>query len=265
MAWPSWLLSLILSVYIALLFATVSLLSPWVRRLLRNERWYEDNLHIAVIFRQILLFLAPLAFSTALLGIDFSSKQLLTLFVLGLSITVFWVVQLPMLTKANILVTFGVDEREYAPKIVFNEGEHLVNTRIHNLGFSTLKNSTVEIYFGDGFEVVPCSDPRYAGLDFAKRFTIQKVHSGILFAPNDNFQTLPPQEVFIFPCIIQVLKAKQKGRVTIQFFSENSWGMTVIKAPIEIMPIGDIKTSEGEKETPKMTSLVDKNERKNNL
>jgi hypothetical protein len=174
-------------------------------------------------------------------------KQFPALIALGLSIIIFWIVELPLLTKADISVTFGVDdgnaiaEEDYVSKIVLDpEKENIVNTRVQNLGFSTLKNAVVEIYFGDtGLDVVPCDDPRYSRLDFPKKFSIQKTHCGILFTPKHNFQTIPPQEVLVFQTIVRVLKNIQKGEVKIgkaeiQFSSENSWGIKKVKAPIEI-------------------------------
>jgi hypothetical protein len=174
--------------------------------------------------------------SIAILGVSFASNQLLSLFVLGLSINVFWVVQLPLLTKAQLLIDFGIDTVEkFDSKISLNtSSEHIIYTRIYNLGFSTLKNATVLFYFGRDFEIIPFSDLRYRGLDFEKRFTIQKGNSGVLFTPKDNYQTIPPQEWFLFPVIIKTPKHELDSRAEIQFYSENSWGLTKYPASIKI-------------------------------
>lgn len=175
------------------------------------------------------------------LGTSFTTAQLATLVALGLSITVFWIVELPLLTKAKIFITFGVDdgnaidEKDYIDKIVLNpEKKNVINTRVQNLGSSTLKNATIAIYFGEGFEVVPCKDPKYTHLDFPKKFSIQKHKGGVVFSPNDNFQTISPLMTFVFQTIVRAPKNMQSGKVTIYFSSENSWGAKEITADIEI-------------------------------
>jgi len=199
-----------------------------------------------VLFRQILVFLFPSIVAIALVEAQVlpisALNQFPTLIALGLSIIIFWVVELPLLMKADIIVTFGVDdgndiaEAGYINKIVLDvEKENIVNIRVHNLGFSTLKNAMIEIYFGDGFEVVPWDYKRYKRLDFNKKFSIQKTHCGVVFTPNDNFQTIPPQEILVFQTIMRKPKNMQKGEVTIQFSSENSWGLKKTKAPIEFV------------------------------
>ena len=149
--------------YFILLGHFVLFLLPQVRRELRTVHKYEGNLHIAVITRQILLFLAPLAISVTILGVEKTAQQLTGLFVLGLSINVFWVVQLPQLTKAHLYVDFAVDQiKEFHPSITIKgNSEHLVYTRIYNMGFSTLKNAMVLIYFGNNIEMIACDDSKY--------------------------------------------------------------------------------------------------------
>jgi hypothetical protein len=98
-----------------------------------------------------------------------------------------------------------------------------------------LKSALIEIYFGDGFEVVPCGDERYKGLDFFKSFSIQKTHCGVVFTPKDNFQTIPPQEMLIFQTVLRKPKNMQTSEVIIQFSSENSWGMRKVKVPIRVV------------------------------
>ncbi|MGA2309432.1 MAG: hypothetical protein ABSG57_07790 [Candidatus Bathyarchaeia archaeon] len=244
MLWLCNVLYLVLLYYVPFLAVSIFLVYAKKSRNLRSKDWFRKRLNILVIFRQILLFLLPLMFSLILdliLGTSFTIEQLPTLVALGLSITVFWVVELPLLTKVDIFVTFGVDdgnaiaEEDYVDKVVLDpEKENIVNTRVQNLGFTTLKNVAVEIYFGDGFEVVPSDDPKYTRLDFPRKFSRQKTHCGVVFAPSDNFQTIPPQEVFVFQNIVRTPKNMQKGMVTVYVFSENSWGMKEIKAPIEI-------------------------------
>ena len=65
-------------------------------------------------------------------------------------------------------------------------------------------------------------------LDLKKKFSIQKIHGGAFFSPKDNFLTIPPQEVSIFPMYVKIPKRQKKGRMHIEFYSENSWGMTNI-------------------------------------
>ena len=84
------------------------------------------------------------------------------------------------------------------------------------MGFSTLKNATVLIYFGKGFNVIGFKDSRYRDLDFEKMFTIQKCNSGVLFTPKDNFQTIVPQEWYLFPVIVKTPK-KVLDKIEVQF------------------------------------------------
>ena len=204
--------------YFILLTILVFILSPKKRYDFRGKKGYEKNLHIFVLIRQLLLFLLPLMLSIVVFGVSFVSNQLLSLVVLGVSINVFWVVQLPLLTKANLFVDFSVDNIEkFDSRIEVNaDKEHLIYTRIYNMGFSTLKNATVLIYFGKGFNVIGFKDSRYRDLDFEKMFTIQKCNSGVLFTPKDNFQTIVPQEWYLFPVIVKTPK-KVLDKIEVQF------------------------------------------------
>ena len=216
-----------LFVYFIFLWQSIYFLLPPIRNALRTERRYEKNLHYIVIMRQILLFFAPTAVFASI-SIQTTLEQLTALFALGLSIDVFWVAVFPQLTKAQLFIDFRVDNSgDFKPKIVLDANtEHLVETRIYNLGFSTLKSAMVLVYFGNSFEILPFSDHRYTELDFKKEFTIQKENQGVLFVPSKNYQTIPPQEWFLFPVIIKSPNAKQNRQVTFQLASENSWGLT---------------------------------------
>ena len=190
--------------------------------------YYEDYLYILVIIRHILLFFAPLAFFSI---VDFSIvlEHSLSLILMGLSVIIFVSIQLPQLMKAHILVTFTIDKKPYDSPIVFESGkEILVEGNIYNLGFSTYKNFTIIFYFGEDFEIVPCDNTKYSDLSFKKKFGIQKRHGGVFFSPKDNSLTIPPQEVFIFQMYIKAPKKEKVGKVTVEFYSENTWGMTMI-------------------------------------
>jgi hypothetical protein len=103
------------------------------------------------------------------------------------------------------------------------------------LGFTTLKNAVFLIYFGEGFEIVPYDDARYVQLDFSKHFSVQKGNCGVAFMPtHNNYQSLPPQEWFLFPVIIKSPKSQVRPNVEIQVYSENSWGLTKYQALIHI-------------------------------
>ena len=131
--------------------------------------------------------------------------------------------------KAHVLVTFKIDDKVYDSPIFFKSGkETYVEGRVYNLGFSNYKNFVVIFYFGEDFKIIPHDDPKYRDLDFKKKFSIQKIHGGALFSPKDNFLSIPPQEVFIFPMYIKIPRKEKKGEMHIDFYSENTWGMTVI-------------------------------------
>lgn len=238
-------LILSLAAYITMFISFTVLLCPKVRHDFRNKPRYKNHLNIFLLIRQVLFFLFPLWIATVIatvtVGATSALNQLPALIALGLSIIIFWIVELPLLTKADILVTFGVDDGNYIPEEEYSdrlmlvaEKDSIVNTRIHNMGFSTLKNARIEIYFGNGFEVVPSEDTRYCNLDFPKKFSIMKNNCGVIFSPMDSFQTIPPQEVFIFQTIVRPPRRLERKTIIVHFASENSWGLREIKAPIEI-------------------------------
>lgn len=226
--------------YFILILILAFILSPKRRRYLKRKSGYEDNLHILVISRQILLFFLPLMLSITFLGVPFTLEQLLPLLVLGLSINIFWIIQLPLLTKAHLLIDFGVDQiNDFDSNITLTpKTKHVIYIRIYNLGFSTLKNGTVLVYFGDQFEkskcyIIPSNNEEYDKLEFKKCFSIQKAHAGVSFSPKENFLTMPPQEWFVFPVIVEISDCELDSKVEVQFYSENSWGVTKYHALIK--------------------------------
>jgi len=232
-----------LSVYTIVLMIFITMLCPPVRRKLKEislygdcfkkriAESYEKYLYILVIIRQVLLFSALIVI-VSIMDFSITLEYFPSLILLGLSIIVFVSVQLPLLMKAHILVNFKIDDEVYDSTISFKPREDptLVEARIYNLGFSTYKNSVAIFYFGEEFEILPCNDPKYEHLKFhfKKEFSIQEIHGGALFSPKDNFLSIPPQEVFIFPMYIKIPEKEKKGIMHIDFYSENTWGMTVI-------------------------------------
>jgi hypothetical protein len=227
-------------IYFAILLLLAFILSPKRRRHFKGKSGYENNLHILVIFRQVFLFFLPLMLSITFLGVAFTLEQLLSLLVLGLSINVFWIIQLPLLTRAQLFVDFSVDQlNDFDTNIILTpKTKHVIYGRIYNLGFSTLKNGTVLIYFGDQFEkskcnIIPSDKEEYSNLEFRRRFGIQKAHAGVSFSPKENFLTMPPQEWFIFPIIVEISDCELDSNIEVQFYSENSWGVTKYHAQIK--------------------------------
>jgi len=133
--------------------------------------------------------------------------------------------------QANILVTFKIGKNVYDSPIVFeSENEPcLVEAILYNLGFNTYKNFVIIFYFGKEFGIVPYDKQKYRDLDFKKKFKIQKIQGGALFDPKDNFLSIPPKEVFIFPMYVKIPKKKKRGNISIVFYSEDTWGMVRIK------------------------------------
>ena len=235
--------ALLLGTYYGLLIVTIFFLIKRFRIHWYREKEYkkkkfhfENNVHKFYGIRQLLLIFFPLVFSITILGISNSWGQiskilgtnLLTLIVLGLSINVFWIIQLPLVMKANLVVDFSVDKVGD-----FNEDEillkthsqHIVYCRIYNAGYSTLKNATVLLYFERGVEIVPCDKPIYDNYDFVKDFSIQKGQCGISFNCLKNYLTIPPQEWFLFPIILKTKNALEQ-KINLQLYSESSWGIT---------------------------------------
>jgi len=143
--------------------------------------------------------------------------------------------QLPLLMKAHILITFKINGENQVSRINFRSGKTTyVESGIHNLGFSTYKNFTIIFYFGEDFEIVPYDDQLYKDLDFKKKFDVQKRHGGIVFNPKDNFLTIPPQEVFVFPMYVRAPNKEVESEISILFFSESTWGMNRIRRQISV-------------------------------
>jgi hypothetical protein len=197
---------------------------------------YEENIHVLLIARQGFLFLLPLFVVLGIFGVEIAKEQLTSLFVLGLSINVFCAAYLSTLTKAKLYVDFGIDKlSDLTREITIEaESEHVIYFRLYNLGFTTLKNSSILVYFGEGFEILPCEFYKYVGLGYRKYFTVQKENGGAAFMPNhDNYQSIPPQEWFLFPLIVKAPKINVQRVAEIQVFSENSWGLT--KIPVKVV------------------------------
>jgi len=228
-------------VLIALWATFIIILWPYSRRKLRECRFagfYEKHLHSFVLARQILLFFFPIAVLMALSPVvPIKLEYFLGSVVFGLSTVIFVSIQLPLLMKAHLRVSFRIDDGKWVKTINLRAGEtHKVEFAIENLGFSTYKNFSIIFYFGPKFEVLPPSHPKYMRkhLDFKKEFSIQQQHGGAMFSPKENFLTIPPQEVFIFPIFIKAPKKEDKYPLTIQFFAENTWGMNRISIPITV-------------------------------
>ena len=168
--------------------------------------FYEKHLHKLVLARQILLFFFPTAVLMVLAMLfPIKLEYLLGSIVLGLSILIFVSTQLPLLMKARLLITFSINDGGWSETLTLRPGKTTkVESAIRNLGFTTYKNSTIKFYFGKDFDVIPYENALYPDLDFKKKFTIQRRHGGVMFDPKDNFLTVPPQEVFIFPMWVKV-------------------------------------------------------------
>lgn len=200
-----------------------------------ENKFYRKKLHLFFILRQFLIFIFPLMFFITFLCcvcprtefFTILSDNFLSLIVLGLAINVFLIVQLPLLNKSNVVIDFSVDNvNDFKEDIELKSNtEQIIYCRIYNSGYSILKNSVILIYFKQGIEIIPYSKVNYEQLDFQKKFSTQECHSGALFAPLENFQTIPPQEWFVFP-----LKVKPLYRIisfaTVLVNSDTSWGQS---------------------------------------
>jgi hypothetical protein len=213
----------------------IIILWPWTRRKFRENRskmknaeLYETHLHKLVLGRQILLFLLP----TAVLMVSTRLEHLFSSIVLGLSILIFVSIQLPLLMKAHIHITFNIDGKWTRRISLRPEQTHKVEVAIQNLGFSTYKNFVAKFYYGKEFKILPNNYRGYKDLDFGKEFSVQKRHGGVMFTPKENFLTIPPQEVYIFPMYVKAPKEEREYKLKIEFNAENTWGMNEIFMPI---------------------------------
>ena len=234
------LIGVILGSYFGLLIALICfLLKPfrlhWYRKKEYNKRKsrFEEKIHTFFWVRQLLFLFFPLMLSILVLGFFKSGEQLLailsdhllSMIVLGLSVNVFWIIQLPLVTKANLVIDFSVDKIGdfNENKITLTaDSKHVVYTRIYNAGYSILKNCVILIYFEKNVEIIPSAHPTYDQYDFVKQFNIQKGQCGVLFDPLKNFQTVPPQEWFVFPVVLKTSKNEDEQDITVLFNSESS-------------------------------------------
>ena len=244
---PEVLTVIALGSYFGLLIALIYFLSKRVR--LREHRkangFFEEKLHMFFWVRQILFLFFPLILSLVILGFFKSGEQLLSilsdhflsLIVLGLSVNVFWIIQLPLVSKANLVVDFSVDkigDFDEDEITLTTDTKHVVYTRIYNAGYSNLKNCVILLYFQKGVEIIPSDESEYENYDFVKKFSVQKGQCGVLFDPLKNFQTIPPQEWFLFPVILRTQKSELEQYITLLFNSESSWGQTKHEAKMKI-------------------------------
>ena len=216
-----------IGLYFALLGLFIFLLVPKVRKYSKDKiKNYRQIFFLIILALQILIFITPLTLSTYFIGISFVYDQMLSLIILGLSVNVFWIVQLPLITKANIEIDFSTDGLKSCKKNISLKKQccHIVHTRIYNLGFTTLKNSMIAIYFGKGIKIIPYDEKIYKNIDFVKKFSVQKCNNGVLFTPKDNWQTIPPQEWFLFPLILETSNDVLELEAKVLFSSEKSWG-----------------------------------------
>lgn len=237
-----WILIVLTAIFVILLCRRVRYACAYERYLGKEcckkkvAKIYETYLHSFVIVRQILLFLFPTAILMALSALLATKlEHLFSSFILGLSILIFVSMQLPLLMKAHVLVTFQIEPGRGGSEIDVESGKTTrIELGIRNLGYGTYKNSTVIFYLGSDFEIVPYDNSLYKDLDFKKKISIQKRHGGVLFNPKDKFLSIPPQEIFVFPVWVKVPNKKAEREATIYFFSENTWGMVVIKRQVRI-------------------------------
>jgi len=136
--------------------------------------------------------------------------------------------------KAHIRVTFNIDGK-WTRRINLRPGQtHKVEVAIQNLGFSTYKNFVAKFYYGKEFKILPNNYRGYKDLDFRKEFSIQERHGGIMFTPKENFLTIPPQEVYVFPMYVKTPKEEKEYKLKIEFNAENTWGMNEVFIPIVV-------------------------------
>jgi len=255
----------VFEIYLVIVALFLFFLCPPVRKYL-YEKWhetkyfqfivdrYEGHLHALVVLRLILLSLAPIMVSLVTFRLHTTINQLFTLVLMGVSIAAFWVVELPLLTKANIDVTFATalsNDANFNDQIFrwrprwlseatfMPEKEHFLVVRVYNLGFHTYENASVTVYPPKEFEIIP-NDKKYANIDFFKPFKVQKSYNGVRFTPtDDNFQSIPPQESLLFPILLKLPERASNqnvnAKIVTEFSSDNSWGITKISKPCKIV------------------------------
>jgi hypothetical protein len=134
--------------------------------------------------------------------------------------------------RAQLYVRFRIDGK-YVKTIKLHSGKtHKIECEIQNLGFHTYKNFVIKFYFGEKFKIMPSNYRGYKDLDFGKEFGIQKRYGGVIFTPKDNFLTVPPQEVYVFPMYVKAPNEEERYTLTVQFNAENTWGMNELSLPV---------------------------------
>jgi hypothetical protein len=247
---PDFFLVILLFIWLLFFFF---LSRPIRKRLIEISSKYEKYLHIIVISRLALLFFTPIMFWLAVFGFASTVNQLLSLVVIGGSIVAFWIVELPLLLRASIDVTFATQisreinlnneicRKKFLSEPTFEPAKaQFVVVRVFNLGFHTYENFTVTVYFGKDFEIISANDDkhgsRYDEMDFQKPFALQRAYGGVRFTPSDeNWMSIPPQGAYLFPIlIIPPRDAPNDAMITTEFPSDNCWGITRIRNPYKI-------------------------------
>lgn len=195
---------------------------------LRSKMWsrdFKDFFTVMLLFFYLQIAIAAPGMAYEYFGID---RILDGIVVAGLLLT-FTAFQFQRMTppyfEATFLPSLG-DSYEDVPRSIVKanvDTKALLFVRITNLGLATFKDCVFSVVFPEGFEII--EDTRlYSGIDFEKKFSLQRKNRCIQFLPNDNYITFPPCNHLVFPIWVNTPKKTGKYKISCSLSSESAWG-----------------------------------------
>lgn len=196
--------------------------------------YYKDLLSILLttnIFGTLFLPFCVVGIYDNIFEKDFLQKNVTSLFILGITLIVFFYIQVPTMRKPSIYVTAlkslgGEFERRPHPTLCLRSGaEELILFDISNLGINFYKNCCVWFSFPKDFELIGYNEKTYGQIDFKKGFVIQKRNTAAIFSPDKNYQSIAPTNELAFPIKVKTPREKTENKeVMISVQCENRFG-----------------------------------------
>lgn len=218
---------------------------------LRNiGNFFENGLRAFYILRLLVSFFLPLSIGLIFV-INLDSNLILSLFVMGLTLVAFSVVELPSLTKPRVFASLIEDcnskkfmcryqegksckYRERRLEFSIKEKELPLSFRIQNLNFHTLKNCTIWITFPDNLR--PKDFKTLKNMDFSKKYSIQIRNNAVKFSPLDSYLTMTPEDCLVLPLKVKVktsIDILKTDEISIEIRSETTWGSYKFTFPVK--------------------------------
>jgi hypothetical protein len=224
---------------------------------------YQKFLGSVYIVRFLLLLLLPLAIGIVIAPfsgfISINQDLIINALVVGLTLVTFSVVELPSLTKPHVFMSIIEDCANYPncqlrkngkdSKCKFQEDINckvrenkaflkigqpkILNFRLQNLGFHSLKNCVICISFPREVVQIQAISKKIQ-LDFFKNYEIQKRNNAVKISPQDNFMSISPADCFVIPVKVALIRLPKKNEtISVEISSETTWSTNFFELPIQ--------------------------------